>query len=127
MPTIFERIIAGEIPCHRVWEDDRHFAFLDINPRVVGHTLVVPKAVTDQLFDLNQYEYRALWEASAVVAAKLKRLLDVNRVCVWVYGFEVPHVHIHLLPANSIEDVPIQAPSLAAKAKLMETAALLRG
>jgi len=122
MPTIFERIVAGQIPCHKVWEDDAHLAFLDINPRVPGHTLVIPKRATDYLFDLGPSEMAALWEAARVVAEKLKTRLGCARVCVWVYGFEVPHVHVHLIPMNTLGDVPLPPVDEQAKAGVSEMA-----
>jgi len=125
MPTIFERIIAGEIPCHKVWEDSRHIAFLDINPRITGHTLVVPKLAVDDLFSLPAAEYWELWGAVSTVADRLKTRLKVARVCLWVYGFEVPHVHVHLLPMNSLEDVQLPPVDELAKQALADTARLL--
>ena len=122
MPTIFERIARGEIPSYKVWEDEHHFAFLDINPRVRGHTLVIPRRATDGLFDMDAKAYAALWAAAAKVADKLKRELQCARVCVGVYGFEVPHVHIHLFPANELADVPIPPVNERAKAELPELA-----
>lgn len=122
MPTIFERIAAGEIPCHKVWEDDRHLAFLDISPRAPGHTLVIPKRASDYLFTMPEAEYAALWAAARTVAAKLKSVLGCARVVVWVYGFEVPHVHVHLLPLNSLEDIPLPPVDEAAKAGINEMA-----
>lgn len=126
MPTIFERIASGEIPCHKVWEDEHHLAFLDINPRTRGHTLVIPKKATDYIFDLDAKSYAALWAAAAHVADKLKRELGCARVCVGVYGFEVPHAHIHLFPANDLADVPIPPMNERAKAELPELAKRLR-
>ncbi|HKX45942.1 MAG TPA: HIT family protein, partial [Planctomycetota bacterium] len=125
MPTIFERIVAGELPCHRVWEDARHLAFLDREPRVEGHTLVVPKRHTDYLFDLSDADTTALWLAAKEVAHKLKRVLGCERVCVYVIGWEVRHVHVHLLPTNSIAEAPMPPVDPRAKAVLAETAARL--
>lgn len=104
MPTIFSRIVAGEIPCHKVWEDDRHLAFLDINPWCYGHTLVIPKAEHAYLFDMPEADYAALHAAAAKVARLLKAKLACARVCSMVVGYEVPHVHIHLFPSNSLKD-----------------------
>jgi histidine triad (HIT) family protein len=104
MPTIFSRIIAGEIPCHKVWEDAAHFALLDINPWTEGHTLVIPKAEHEYLFDMPQAEYLALHAAAQNVAKLLKQKLGCRRVVSFVVGYEVPHVHIHLLPTNQIGD-----------------------
>ncbi len=106
MPSIFSKIIAGQIPALKVWEDDKHFAFLDINPWVPGRTLVVPKREADYLFDLKADEHAALWAAAQKVAQTLKSRLKCARVCVSVMGWEVPHAHIHLLPTNSHIDFP---------------------
>jgi histidine triad (HIT) family protein len=125
MPSLFERIAAGEIPCHKVWEDATHLAFLDIQPRVPGHTLVIPKRCTDYLFRLADADYAALWSAVRQVERKLRQKLEVPRVLVYVVGWEVPHVHVHLLPTRSIADVPFPAPDPAAVQTLSQTAALL--
>ncbi|MEZ5978585.1 MAG: HIT family protein [Planctomycetota bacterium] len=125
MPTIFDKILSGEIPCHKVWEDDRHLAFLDIFPRTEGHTLVIPKRPIDYLFDMDDEAYSALWLASKTVAEKLKRTLDCGRVCVSVIGWEVRHCHVHLFPTNGMADVHLGPVDGAAKARLAETAARL--
>lgn len=104
MASIFSRIVAGEIPCHKVWEDDHHLAFLDINPWVEGHTLVIPKREQDYLFDMDDDAYAQLHLAAKQVAALLKAKLGCRRVCTMVIGYEVPHVHIHLLPTNHITE-----------------------
>lgn len=104
MSSIFTKIIAGEIPCHRVWEDDEHLAFLDINPMQPGHTLVVPKVETDYLFEMEPDAYVALWNAVRTVEAKLRKAMDAERVVIEVVGYEVPHVHVHLIPTNTIEE-----------------------
>jgi len=88
--SIFSQIIAGEIPSHRVYEDEHSFAFLDINPRQEGHTLVVPKREVDYLFDLPEEDYVALWASSARVATALKAVTGCRRVVVIVLGYEVP-------------------------------------
>ncbi|QDU69459.1 HIT family protein [Engelhardtia mirabilis] len=125
MTTLFEKIVAGEIPSHRVWESDTHLAFLDIQPRAVGHTLVIPKRATDYIFDLPADEHAALWEAVREVAAKLQAALGSKRILVYVVGWEVPHVHVHLIPSDSIHDVPFPPPSPQAVAALDQTAAVL--
>jgi len=122
MPTIFERVISGEIPCYRVWEDDSHLAFLDINPRVHGHTLVVPKKPWGEIFAMPVEEYDALWSAARVVAEHLKERTSCQRVVVVVLGYEVPHVHIHLMPTNELGDFPFPDVDPEALAQLAETA-----
>ncbi|MCB9895367.1 MAG: HIT domain-containing protein [Planctomycetes bacterium] len=104
MPSIFSKIVAGEIPCHKVWEDDKHLAFLDINPWTYGHTLVIPKLEQDYLFDMPEQDYVALELAAKRVAQLLKDKLGCKRVCSMVVGYEVPHVHIHLLPTDQMSD-----------------------
>lgn len=122
MPTIFERIVSGEIPCHKVWEDEDHLAFLDINPRVEGHTLVIPKRAHDEVFAMPEAAYDALWGAARTVAHQLEERTGCKRVVVVILGYEVPHVHIHLMPTNHLHDFPFPPVDEAAKAKLGETA-----
>ena len=122
MATVFELIVRGEIPSHTVWEDDDHFAFLDINPRVEGHTLVIPKKPYDEIFAMPADEYDALWSAARTVAHHLEKRTGCARVVVVILGYEVPHVHIHLMPTNHLEDFPFPPVDLAAQQRLAETA-----
>jgi len=122
MQTIFERVVSGEIPCHKVWEDEHHLAFLDINPRVEGHTLVIPKRPHDEVFGMPKEAYDALWSAARTVAHHLEERTGCRRVVVVILGYEVPHVHIHLMPTNHLHDFPFPPVDEAAKAKLVETA-----
>lgn len=105
MPTIFSRIVAGEIPCYKVAEDEKHFAFLDINPVVPGHTLVIPKKEVDYIFDLTDEEYAELQLFAKRVAEAMKQAIPCQRVGVAVMGLEVPHTHIHLIPINKEADM----------------------
>ena len=105
MASIFSRIIAGEIPSYKVAEDDKHYAFLDINPVAAGHTLVVPKHEVDYIFDLAKDEYADLMNFARRVAASMKEVMPCKRVGVAVMGLEVPHAHVHLLPINSESDM----------------------
>lgn len=105
MATIFSRIIAGEIPSYKVAEDDRYYAFLDINPLTKGHTLVVPKQEVDYLFDLDDRTIGDMMVFAKRVAAQIKQNIDCARVAVVVLGLEVPHAHIHLIPIQSEKDV----------------------
>lgn len=127
MTTLFSKIIRGEIPSHKVYEDERTFAFLDINPRQEGHTLVVPKREVDYFFDLPQEDYEAVWAASQKIATALKAITHCARVVVLVVGYEVPHAHLHLIPTNHLEDVPFPPVDEAAKGQLAETADRIRG
>jgi histidine triad (HIT) family protein len=125
MPTIFELIVKGEIPCHKIWEDDHFLAFLDINPRVEGHTLLIPKKPYEELFAMPPDDYDRLWTAARLVAHHLEERTGCERVVVVVLGYEVPHVHIHLMPTHQLEDFPFPPVDESAKTRLNETAALL--
>jgi histidine triad (HIT) family protein len=105
MATIFSRIIAGEIPCYKIAEDQNNFAFLDINPVAPGHVLVVPKKEVDYLFDLNDQDYASLQMFAKQVATAVKAAMPCVRVGVAVMGLEVPHAHIHLIPINDEKDM----------------------
>jgi histidine triad (HIT) family protein len=112
MATIFTRIINGEIPCHKIAEDERYFAFLDINPLREGHTLVVPKTETDYIFDLDDDTLAGLIIFSKKVSKAIRQVIPCNRIGVAVIGLEVPHVHIHLVPMDSMEDINFRNPKL---------------
>lgn len=105
MATIFSKIAAGEIPSYKIAEDDRYFAFLDINPVAECHTLVIPKNETDYIFDLDDEEYAGLQLFAKRVAAAIKKAMPCRRVGVAVMGLEVPHAHIHLIPINRESDM----------------------
>lgn len=105
MASIFSRIIAGEIPCYKVAEDDNYFAFLDISPVAEGHTLVVPKHEIDYLFDLSDAEYSGLTLFAKRVAEAIRKAVPCQRVGVAVMGLEVPHAHIHLVPIQCESDM----------------------
>lgn len=112
MATIFSRIIAGEIPCYKVAENETCFAFLDISPMVKGHVLVVPKVEDDYIFNLDDDTYLALTLFAKKVAKAIEKAVPCKRIGVAVMGMEVPHVHIHLLPINSESDMIISNPKL---------------
>ncbi len=103
--TIFSKIIAGEIPCYKIAEDDNYFAFLDINPVTWGHTLVVPKRETDYIFDLSDDTIAGMAVFAKKVAGGLKRVVPCKKVGMAVLGLEVPHAHIHLIPINKEGDM----------------------
>ena len=105
MATIFTRIVRGEIPSYKVAEDERFFAFLDINPLTKGHTLVVPKQETDYLFDLDDRTLADMIVFAKRIARKLKEKIECKKVAVVVLGLEVPHAHIHLIPIQDEKDV----------------------
>lgn len=112
MATIFSKIIAGEIPSYRIHEDERYYAFLDINPLAEGHTLVIPKVETDYLFDVDDDLLAGMMVFSKKVAHAIDQTMDCKRVGVAVLGLEVPHAHIHLVPINSLHDIEFSKPKL---------------
>jgi histidine triad (HIT) family protein len=103
--TIFSKIIQGVIPSYKIVEDDRFFAFLDINPLVKGHVLVIPKTETDKFFDLDEDYLSGILVFSKPIAAAMEKVFDCNRVGLSVVGLEVPHAHLHLIPINSADDL----------------------
>lgn len=105
MPSIFTKIIKGEIPSYKIAEDDKHFAFLDINPLQSGHTLVVPKRELDYIFDLGDEELTDLTVFAKKIAVAMKKVLPCKRIGMSVVGLEVPHVHIHLIPIHQVSDM----------------------
>lgn len=123
MASIFTRIVRGEIPCHNVLEDDAHLAFMDINPIQPGHVLVVPKEEITYLFDMSAQAYADLWAFTRRVELGVREATMCQRVVVVVVGYEVPHVHIHLIPTNDIEDFPIPPKVEQTPTQLAETAA----
>jgi histidine triad (HIT) family protein len=125
--TIFSKIIAGEIPCYKIAENETCFAFLDINPLAKGHTLVVPKKETDYIFDVEDELYKELWDFSKKVAAAVEKAVPCKRIGVTVIGLEVPHAHIHLIPINAVSDMNFARPKLSfSKEEFEETAEKIR-
>ena len=112
MATIFSKIIAGEIPCYKVAENDNYFAFLDINPLAKGHTLVVPKSETDYIFDLDDQTLGGMVVFAKEVASKIKKMTGCKKIAMVVLGLEVPHAHIHLIPMNTESDVDFRKEKL---------------
>ena len=105
MASIFTKIILGEIPSYKIYEDENYYAFLDINPNALGHTLCIPKKEVDKLFDLDDETYKGLMIFSKKIAEALKKAVDCQRIGISVIGLEVPHVHVHLIPINKMEDM----------------------
>ncbi len=126
MPTLFTKIVNGEIPCTKVWEDNEFLAFLDVMPVAPGHTLVIPKKEVDYLFDLEDDLYGRLMLAAKKVAKGVQAATGCKRVCVSVFGFEVPHVHIHLFPLNSLAQFPFPDREKAAPDDLLKVAASIQ-
>lgn len=112
MPSIFSRIIQGDIPCHKIKEDENFIAFLDIMPLVYGHTLVVPKKEIDEFFLLDDALLTEIMVFAKPIAAAIKRAFPCNRVGIAVIGLEVPHAHVHLLPLNHVSNINFQMPKL---------------
>lgn len=112
MPSIFSRIINGEIPCYKIAADDRYFAFLDINPLAEGHTLVIPREETDYIFDLDDELLSGMMVFAKKVAAAIGKTMPCKRVGIAVLGLEVPHAHIHLVPINELGDINFMKPKL---------------
>lgn len=108
MASIFTKIIQGEIPSYKIAEDDKNFAFLDINPNAKGHTLCVPKKEVDKIMDLDEADYMSLMAFSRKVGKALEQSVPCKRVGISVIGLEVPHVHVHLIPLNSMADATFQ-------------------
>jgi len=105
MSSIFTKIINGEIPSYKIAEDDNFYTFLDINPNAKGHTLVVPKREVDKLFDLDEATYNGLMTFSRKVALAIRKVIPCKRVGMTVIGLEVPHVHVHLIPLDSMQNI----------------------
>ncbi|MBQ8721294.1 MAG: HIT family protein [Paludibacteraceae bacterium] len=127
MATIFTKIINGEIPCYKVAEDERYFAFLDIDPMTKGHTLVIPKFEADKegdyIFDMDDEMYAGLMLFAKRVAKAIEVAVPCKRIGVAVMGMEVPHVHVHLIPINAEKDMVISNPKLKLEASEMATIA----
>ena len=105
MPSIFTKIIKGEIPCYKIAEDDNFLAFLDVNPNAKGHTLCVPKQEIDKLFDLDDALYLGLMQFSKKIAIALEKTVPCQRIGIAVIGLEVPHAHVHLIPLNEMVEM----------------------
>lgn len=127
MASIFSKIISGEIPCHKVAESQDFIAFLDIQPLVIGHVLVVPKKEVDYIFDCDDEALAGLMIFSKTVAEKMRKVIACKRIGVTVIGLEVPHAHIHLIPINGVADMNFQQPKLSLSHKeLSEVAEIIR-
>ncbi|MFP4472633.1 MAG: HIT family protein [Candidatus Omnitrophota bacterium] len=127
MPTIFTKIINGEIPCHKIAEDDKHLAFLDIRPIREGHTLVIPKKEGDYIFDMNDQDLSDLMVFAKAVARKIEAKITCKRVGVMVAGIEVPHTHVHLIPFEKIPDLNFANAKEVPQEELARTADKITG
>jgi histidine triad (HIT) family protein len=108
MASVFTKIIQGEIPAYKIAEDDRFIAFLDVNPNAIGHTLCVPKQEINKLFDMEEDHYLALMQFARKIAKALELAIPCKRIGVAVVGLEVPHVHVHLIPLQDMDDMRFQ-------------------
>ncbi|MAU27318.1 MAG: HIT family protein [Muricauda sp.] len=127
MASIFTKIINGEIPCYKIAEDERYFAFLDINPNSKGHTLCVPKKEVNKIFDLDERDYMGLMAFSRKVAKAIEASVPCERVGMMVIGLEVPHVHVHLIPLHSMKDATFQHKAEMTEKEFEEVAEKIRG
>ena len=108
MASIFTKIVAGEIPCYRIAEDENYLAFLDLNPNAKGHTLCIPKQEINKLFDLQDQAYLGLMAFAKKVAVALEKTVPCKRIGMAVIGLEVPHAHVHLIPLNEMDEMRFQ-------------------
>lgn len=120
MATIFTRIINGEIPSYKIAEDENYLAFLDVYPLVVGHALVIPKKEIDYIFDLDDQTLSGLHVFSKKVAKAIEKAIPCKRIGVAVIGLEVPHVHVHLVPLNEMNDINFSRPKITVPKEVME-------
>ncbi|MCB0703947.1 MAG: HIT family protein [Saprospiraceae bacterium] len=127
MSSIFSKIVAGEIPCHKIAETESFFAFLDIRPLAKGHTLVIPKKETDYIFDLEDDALAGLMTFAKKVAHAVKQAIPCKRIGVTVIGLEVPHAHVHLIPINHLNDMNFERPPVdLSQEELADIAASIR-
>jgi histidine triad (HIT) family protein len=123
MATVFSRIVAGDIPCYKIAEDEHYFAFLDIHPLKKGHTLVIPKKEIDYLFDLSDEELAGIHLFAKKIALAIQKAVPCKRIGLAVIGLEVPHAHIHLIPIEKESDLLFSNPKLELPLEEMETIA----
>jgi len=127
MPSIFTRIVNGEIPCYKVAENEKFLAFLDINPLAKGHTLVIPKKEIDYIFDIDDELLAELFVFSKKTGQAIKKVVSCKRIGITVIGIEVPHAHVHLIPINNVSDMNFARPKLSfSNEELAETAEMIR-
>ncbi|WP_304233502.1 HIT family protein [Jiulongibacter sediminis] len=126
MASIFSKIVAGEIPCHKIAENDDFLAFLDVFPCAKGHTLVIPKKEVDYIFDLDEETYMGLMAFARQIEPAIKKAIPCKRIGVAVIGLEVPHTHVHLIPMNSMADMNFNSKLKLSQDELIEIAERIR-
>ncbi|MFT5121396.1 MAG: histidine triad (HIT) family protein [Kiritimatiellia bacterium] len=125
--TLFTRIINGEIPCHKLYEDEHYFSFLDIRPMKPGHALVIPKVENDYIFDLDDDILAGLLVVARPIARAIEQCVDCSRIGLMVAGLEVPHTHVHLVPISSVGDLNFAHATETPPEELVALAAKIRG
>jgi histidine triad (HIT) family protein len=123
MPTIFTKIINGEIPCHKIAEDENFLAFLDIAPLAIGHTLVIPKKEIDYIFNIDDDLFSGLHLFSKKVAKAIEKAIPCKRIGMAVIGLEVPHAHIHLIPLQTVQDINFSRTKMTVSKEVLEETA----